>query len=231
MACIAIIPARGGSKRVPRKNVRNIGGKPVIAYPIQLALQSGIFERVIVSTEDKEIAELARYFGAEVPFLRDVSLSDDSTTTLEVIADSALRLNLSNSDLLCCIYPVTPLLTTERLLQAYGLLQSGHWDYVFSASEFVSPIQRAFRRDVLGAVSFLQPEYFAVRTQDLEKSFCDAGQFYFGKAEAWKNKSPIFGHKSTFLEFSRHEVIDVDDERDWMFLEQILEIKKLQVNE
>ena len=230
MTTVAIIPARGGSKRIPRKNLRKLAGKPAIAYPIELALKAGIFERVIVNTEDQEIASVAIQYGAEVPFLRGSELSDDFATTLDVVADATKKLNLSNQDLLCCIYPVTPLLTAARLLQAYELLQKGAWDYVFPACEFTTPIERAFRKDSTGKVNFLLPEYLNTRTQDITRSFYDSGQFYFGKAHAWKNKLPILSGNSTFIELLRHEVIDIDEERDWEFVAQIMEPERKSID-
>jgi pseudaminic acid cytidylyltransferase len=230
MSTVAIIPARGGSKRIPRKNVRKLAGKPAIAYPIELALNAGIFERVIVNTEDQDIASVAIEYGAEVPFLRGDELSDDTSTTLDVIADAAIRLNLSNLDILCCIYPVTPLLTVERLLQAFELLKKGDWDYVFPACEYTTPIERALRKDYSGKVNFLLPEYLSIRTQDITKSFYDSGQFYFGKANAWKSKLPILSGNSTFIELLRHEVIDIDEEEDWEFVSQILELERRSID-
>ena len=231
MANVAIIPARGDSKRIPRKNIRKLDGMPAISYPIKLAIRSGIFERVIVSTEDKEIAEVAIEFGAEVPFLRNPDLSDDYTTTLEVISDTAKHLGLPNSDFICCIYPVTPLLKLERLMQAHEILLNGTWDYVFPACEYTTPIERGFKRNSLGQVNFLASEYNSINTQSIEKTFYDAGQFYFGKVPAWKHKLPILGGNSTFIELGRHEVIDVDQEEDWNFVEQLIELNRRQVNE
>jgi pseudaminic acid cytidylyltransferase len=226
MANIAIIPARGGSKRIPRKNVRSLYGKPAISYPIELAIRSGIFERIIVSTEDQEIAEVAIDFGAEVPFLREAKLSDDDATTLEVISDSAEKLKLPDSDFICCIYPVTPLLELGRLLQAYEVLLNGTWDYVFPACEYTTPIERGFKRNSLGQVQFLVSEFISAKTQSIEKTYYDAGQFYFGKAQAWKNKLPLLDGNSTFIELGRHEVIDVDQEEDWNFVEKLMELNR-----
>jgi pseudaminic acid cytidylyltransferase len=223
MPTVAIIPARGGSKRIPRKNVRMLAGKPAIAYPIELALKSELFERVIVSTEDQEIASVAIEYGAEVPFIRSDELSDDFATTIDVISDAAVKLELSNSDLLCCIYPVTPLLTSSRLLEAYELLSSGKWDYVFPASEYTTPIERAFRKDSIGKVNFLAPEFVSSRTQDIEKAYYDAGQFYFGSALVWKAKSPILSGNSTFIVLEKNEVIDIDETGDWELAEVLIQ--------
>jgi pseudaminic acid cytidylyltransferase len=225
MASVAIIPARGGSKRIPRKNVRMLAGKPAIAYPIELALKSGLFERVIVTTEDQEIAEIAIAFGAEVPFTRSAHLSDDFANTIDVITDAVLRLELTDSDLLCCIYPITPLLVVERLSQAHNLLETGTWDFVFPALEYITPIERAFRKDLSGKVNFLVPQFAFTRTQDIEKAFYDAGQFYFGRVKAWKSELPILSGNATFIELEKNETIDIDEEADWNFLEKLFEFR------
>jgi pseudaminic acid cytidylyltransferase len=219
MSSVAIIPARGGSKRIPRKNVRMLAGKPAIAHTIELALNSGIFERVVVTTEDQEVAAIAVEYGAEVPFTRSAELSNDFATTIEVIADAVQRLELESIDLYCCIYPVTPLLTIKRLLEARQLLEKGEWDYVFPASEYTTPIERAFRKDSEGKVNFLLPEFVSIRTQDIKKTYYDAGQFYFGTTQAWLNKSPILSGNSTFIELHKNEVIDIDELADWELVE------------
>lgn len=225
MAKVAIIPARGGSKRIPRKNVRLFAGKPAIAHSIGLALGSNLFERVIVSTEDEEIASIAAYYGAEVPFTRSTDLSDDFSTTVDVISDAALQIELADEDLICCIYPVTPLLRVERLTQAQKLMEAESWDYVFSATEYTTPIERAFRKDSSGKVSFLKPDFVSTRTQDIEKSFYDAGQFYFGRVWAWKKKLPILSGNSSFIELDKNEVIDIDEVSDWELTESIFQLK------
>jgi pseudaminic acid cytidylyltransferase len=225
MVNVAIIPARGGSKRIPRKNVGIIGDKPAIAYPIALALNSGLFERVIVSTEDHEIASIAVKYGAEVPFIRSAVLSDDNSTTIDVISDAVQRLRLAEADQVCSIYPVTPLLRIERLLEAYELLKDSSWDYVFPACEYTTPIERAFRKDNVGQVHSLTPKFINTRTQDLEKSFFDAGQFYFGKAKSWEKKLSILDGNSTFIQLARHEVFDVDELADWDYLKKIVELE------
>ncbi len=228
MKTIAIIPARGGSKRILRKNVKLLAGVPAIAYPIELALNSGIFERVIVSTDDPEIADVSRNYGAEVPFMRSAELSNDFTITVEVIADAVEQLqNLGESfDYICCIYPVTPLLRVNRLKQAYGAIESGKWDYVFPAIEFSTPIERGFKRGKSGVVEFSYPEFANTRTQDIEKTFHDAGQFYFGKTEAWLEKRPVLNGNSTFIELAKNETLDIDDLEDWELVEKLIIPKK-----
>ena len=228
MKTIAIIPARGGSKRILRKNVKLLAGVPAIAYPIELALNSGIFDRVIVSTDDPEIADVSRNYGAEVPFMRSAELSNDFTITVDVIADAVKQLqNLGESfDYICCIYPVTPLLRVNRLKQAYGAIESGKWDYVFPAIEFSTPIERGFKRGKSGVVEFSYPEFANTRTQDIEKTFHDAGQFYFGKTEAWLEKRSVLNGNSTFIELAKNETLDIDDLEDWELVEKLIIPKK-----
>jgi len=227
MKPIAIIPARGGSQRILRKNIKPLAGKPVIGYAIEGALNSGIFDRVIVTTDDLEIAEVSRQFGAEVPFLRSASLSDNFTNTIEVIADCVERLESLGevADLVCCIYPVTPLLKFHRIKQGIELLQEENLDYVFSAIEFSSPIQRAFTRNNEGRVEFLFPEHQFARSQDLQKTYHDAGQFYCGLKNAWSTRKPILAGNSSFIELDKYETLDVDDIKDWEFVSSIMKLR------
>jgi N-acylneuraminate cytidylyltransferase len=221
---IAIIPARGGSKRILRKNVKMLAGKPAIAYAIELALTSGIFEQVLVSTDDTEIAEISKKYGALVPFLRDPELSNDYAITVDVIADvvGRLKCNGKSFEYVCCIYPVTPLLRECRLKEALMVIKSGLWDYVFPAIEFPAPIERGFKKGNLGGIEFSYPEFANSRTQDIDKTFHDAGQFYFGKSTAWLEKKPILNGVSTFVELDKHEVIDIDDLEDWEMVEKLI---------
>jgi pseudaminic acid cytidylyltransferase len=229
MSSVAIIPARGGSKRVPRKNVKLLAGKPAIAYPIELALNVGLFDRVIVSTDDPEIAEISQRFGAEVPFVRSSKLSDDFTVTVDVIADAAsqIRHHGGNFDYICCLYPVTPLLDARRIVQSFEVLQTGKWDYVFPAIEFPSPIERGFKKSASGQIKFGFPEFVNTRTQDIGKTFHDAGQFYFGKAESWLAKKPILNGNSTFIELEKNETLDIDDLEDWALVEHLISLRAL----
>ena len=224
MSAIAIIPARGGSKRIFRKNVKSLAGVPAIAYPIELALNSGLFEKVIVSTDDSEIAEVSRKYGAEIPFLRSSELSNDFAITVDVISDAAERLQNQGEmyDYICCIYPVTPLLKVQRLMEAIKILESGVWDYVFPAIEFPSHIERGFKKGISGNIDFCYPEFANTRTQDIGKTFHDAGQFYFGKSEAWLTRKPILCGNATFIELVKNETFDIDDLEDWVLVEQLV---------
>jgi len=229
MESIAIIPARGGSKRIPRKNIKSFAGKPAIARAIECAGASNLFSRIIVSTDDQEIATIARESGAEVPFIRSSRLSDDYTTTIEVIADALINLKEVSdpSDLVCCVYPVTPLLHSSRLKEAKELLIGGDWDFVFGAIQFESPIERAFRKNATGEVLFRDHKFIEIRTQDLPSSYHDSGQFYFGRRSSWISKSTVLGANSTFIQLDKHEVIDIDTEEDWALAEYIFESRKI----
>jgi N-acylneuraminate cytidylyltransferase len=230
MASIAVIPARGGSKRIPRKNVKLLNGKPAIAYSIELARSIGCFSRVIVSTDDPQIAEVSLEYGAEVPFVRSSNLSDDFTITVDVVADAIEQIHgLGDTfNYVCCIYPVTPLLMANRVEQALELLESGNWDYVFPAIEFPSPIERGFKKLSSGLIEFGFPEFANTRTQDIDKTFHDAGQFYFGKADAWLDRKPILSGNSTFIELEKNETLDIDDLEDWALVEQLMKIKNFE---
>lgn len=229
MKSIAIIPARGGSKRIPRKNIKHFAGKPALARAIDCARDSNLFTRIIVSTEDQEIANIAREYGAEVPFVRSSKLSDDHTTTIDVIADAIFNLKEESNkfDLVCCIYPVTPLLNHSRLKEAREQLIGGNWDFVFGAIQFESPIERAFYKNSSGEIVFRDHKFLETRTQDLPISYHDSGQFYFGRMSAWISKSTVLGANSTFIQLDKHEVIDIDTEEDWSLAEHIFQSRNV----
>lgn len=214
---IAIIPARGGSKRIPRKNIRNFAGRPMISYAINAALDSELFTHVIVSTDDHEIAETARIYGAEIPFIRPGELSDDHTPTVPVIKHAIDQTEALGwfADYFCCIYPAVPLIYNSDLLAAFKLLQnSASADYSFPVTQFPSAIQRALRLDSSGATSSFYPEYEPKRSQDLEPAFHDAGQFYWGRCKAWK-KNPRIHNSGLGLVIPSWRVVDIDTEEDW----------------
>ena len=216
---VAIIPARGGSKRIPHKNIRSFCGKPMISYSIETALQSGCFERVIVSTDSDEIARIARLAGAETPFTRPAELSDDFATTLDVMAHAVTQLDYKDS--VCCIYATAPFLSAENLNHAKSMLESGKWNYVFSATRFAFPVQRGLTTNMNGGVEMLFPEHANTRSQDLPDSFHDAGQFYWGRASAFAEKKPIFGPQSAAFLIPRKLVQDIDTEEDWEMAEKM----------
>lgn len=221
---IAIIPARGGSKRIPRKNIKEFCGKPIIAYSIEAAKEAGCFDRIIVSTDDNEIASIALKYGAEVPFIRPNDISDDYSTTLDVIAHAITELNLPESAKVCCIYATAPLISNKKLLEGLSLLNASELGYTFSATEFSSPIQRAFKLTATGSIEMFQPENFNLRSQDLEKAYHDAGQFYWGICTAFLNKTPFFGGSSTPVILSNTLVQDIDTLDDWKKAEIIYQL-------
>jgi len=218
---IAVIPARGGSQRIPRKNIKLFHGLPIIAYAIKAALASDDIHEVFVSTDDEEIAEIAISFGAKVPWLRSKELSDDYATTISVMKDAVLRLNFSLTSLenICCIYPTTPLLKPSFLSDALKILEKGNWNYVFSGAMANTAPQRFFSLGAKMEVEPLYPEYELARTQDLEKFYGDAGQFYWGRKSAWESGLPIFSSFSTIFEIPRDLAVDIDTLEDWHYAE------------
>jgi pseudaminic acid cytidylyltransferase len=214
---IAIIPARGGSKRIPRKNIRRFVGKPMIGYSIESARQSGLFDRVIVSTDDAEISAIAREFGAEVPFTRPAALADDHCGTTEVIAHAVemIKGEGASPSTVCCIYPTAPFICAEDLDEGLRIIDTGRWRYVFAATHFAAPVYRAFGKNAEGGVKMLFPENFAARSQDLPEVLHDAGQFYWGTPEAWLSRATVFDSASTVVRIPPWRVQDIDTEEDW----------------
>ena len=218
---VAVIPARGGSKRIPRKNIRPFAGKPIIGYSIESARRSGVFDRILVSTDDSEISAVAREFGAEVPFVRPAALADDHTGTTDVIAHATEWLNARGDSVseVCCIYPTAPFVSSEDLKEGLHLLRTGGWRYVFAATRFAAPVYRAFRRTREGGLEMLFPENFTARSQDLPEVLHDAGQFYWGRSEAWLNRERVFDVHSTVVSIPSWRVQDIDTEEDWVYAE------------
>ena len=214
---VAIIPARGGSKRIPRKNVKDFYGKPMIAWSIEAAKASGCFDKIIVSTDDPEIADIARQFGAEIPFMRPAALSDDYTGTIPVIRHAVEWLNKNDApvDYACCIYATAPFILPEDLKQGLQLIKDSGSSYAFSVTSYAFPIQRAVRITKNGRVAMFNPEHFQTRSQDLEEAWHDAGQFYWGTADAWCEERAIFGEDSLPVRLPRHRVQDIDTAEDW----------------
>jgi N-acylneuraminate cytidylyltransferase len=211
---VAIIPARGGSKRIPRKNLLPFDGVPMIVRSIRTALDSGLFERVVVSTDDAEIADVARAHGAQVPFLRPADLADDFTGTAAVILHALQQ--LPAFDYACCVYATAPLLQARYLHQGLELLEQ-HPDrsFAFSVCSFGFPVQRALTLDGQGALSPLYPEFRNTRSQDLPEAFQDAGQFYWGRSEAWLRGEVLYSPASLPVILPRHLVQDIDTLEDW----------------
>ncbi len=215
---LAVIPARGGSKRIPRKNIKSFAGKPIIAWSIEAALQSRCFDHVVVSTDDREIAEVAKYWGASVPFMRPDKLSGDHTATIPVVRHAIewFMADGFESAEVCCIYATAPFVQIADLRKGLELLVAApDCSYAFSVSSYPFPIQRAIRITNQARIEMLNPEHFNTRSQDLEETWHDAGQFYWGRAEAWLAGEPIFSPKSVPLRLPRHRVQDIDTLDDW----------------
>jgi N-acylneuraminate cytidylyltransferase len=214
---VCIIPARGGSKRIPRKNIKAFFGKPMIAYSIEAALKSGCFDQVIVSTDDKEIADVAEEYGAEVPFKRPETLADDFTVTLPVIKhalswleEQGIKLNF-----VCCLYATAPFVRVQDITNAYKIINENNVDYCFTCTTYSFPIQRAFKCTNENRVEMLYPEHLNTRSQDLTEVFHDAGQFYWGTVEAFRNQKPFFTQSSIPYVLPRYLVQDIDNLDDW----------------
>lgn len=225
---IAIIPARGGSKRIPRKNIKSFHGKPMIAWSIEAAQQSGIFDRIIVSTDDEEIAAVAREYGAEVPFIRPADIANDYATTGDVISHAIVWLTNQGHrpEQVCCLYATAPFVEPDDLRQGLVLLNStADCQYVFSATRFSFPIQRAIKLDELGKVSMFDPEHQLTRSQDLVEAYHDAGQFYWGRASAWATNQPIFAAHSQVVLLPGFRVQDIDTPEDWLRAERLFSVR------
>ncbi|MDB4210950.1 pseudaminic acid cytidylyltransferase [Ascidiaceihabitans sp.] len=218
---IAVIPARGGSKRIPRKNIKSFCGKPMIAYAIEAALESGCFDQVIVSTDNEEIAEVSLAHRAAVPFMRPEALSDDYTGTTPVIAHATEWLNKAGTppDYVCCIYATAPFVRPEDIQLGLSRLEAAGCDYAFSVTSFAFPIQRAVRIIAENRVEMFNPSAFQTRSQDLAEAFHDAGQFYWGTANAWLEAKPIFGAGAVPVVLPRYRVQDIDTPEDWVTAE------------
>ncbi|MDN3988247.1 pseudaminic acid cytidylyltransferase [Zwartia vadi] len=223
---IAVIPARGGSKRIPRKNIKFFCNKPMIAWSIKAAHASGLFDHVVVSTDDAEIAEVAKLYGAEVPFMRPASLSDDHTGTSPTIAHAIqwYREQGYQPDPVCCIYATAPFVMASDLQTGLQRLTQTGSDFVFSATSYAFPIQRAIRLNSKDRVEMFQPESFSTRSQDLPEALHDAGQFYWGRASAWLSGQVIFGPQSSVVRVPRHRVQDIDTFEDWTHAEYLFRI-------
>jgi pseudaminic acid cytidylyltransferase len=220
---VAVIPARGGSKRIPRKNVRPFAGRPMICHAIGAAQAAGIFDRIVVSTDDDEIAQAARDAGADVPFQRPPALATDHAGTVPVIAHAVDALDLCDDDAVCCLYPAVPLLEAEDLSRGLDLLEAGASGYVFPVAAYPSPVQRALVRGAEGASRSLYPEFAQTRTQDLVPAFFDAGQFYWARAATWRAGLSIHGHARTIV-LPDWRVVDIDTPDDWARAEMLYRV-------
>lgn len=223
---VAIIPARGGSKRIPKKNIKSFLGKPIIAYSIETAIESKLFDKVIVSTDDAEIAKVAENYGAEVPFLRPAKLSDDFSGTHEVVGHAVKFLLDEGIDVevACCLYATAPLIQQEDLKEAFKLFKQDGWDSVFAAAEFSYPIFRSFQCTKSGGLKMFFPEHYQTRSQDLPTAIHDAGQFYWASAKTWVEPPKGFSESSTVIKIPSWRVQDIDTLEDWKRAEMIFKL-------
>lgn len=222
---LAVIPARGGSKRIPRKNIKLFDGKPMIAWSVQAAQDAGVFDRIIVSTDDPEIASVARAFGADVPFMRPVELSDDYTGTIPVIAHAIdwHKIHSSDPHQVCCIYATAPFIQGRDIQRGLEVLEHSGADFAVSVSSFAFPIQRAIKLRPDGRMEMFDSANFHTRSQDLPEAYHDAGQFYWGTPTAWLSGTPIFGPGSAPVFLPRYRVQDIDTPEDWEQAEALMQ--------
>jgi pseudaminic acid cytidylyltransferase len=216
---VAIIPARGGSKRIPNKNIRVFAGKPMIVWSIEAAQKSAIFDQVLVSTDSEAIADVARAHGAQVPFWRPSELADDYSTTGQVMAHAVNRLIAMGQrvELACCLYATAPFVKPQDLQSAGELLRhSPEVDFVYTVTSFAYPIQRALGMRADGTIAILQQAHLLARSQDLAPAFHDAGQFYWGRESAWRRMTPVLAGVAKPWLLPRHQVQDIDTEEDWL---------------
>lgn len=218
--CLAIITARGGSKRIPRKNIKSFLGKPIIQYSIEAARDSGCFDEVMVSTDDKEIAEIGVSMGASVPFQRSANTSDDHSTTADVIIEVLEAYNKMGKefDYCCCIYPTAPFVTALKLQDAYKKMIDSGAESVVPVVRFGFPILRSFKISD-GLIKMNWPEYMTARSQDLPPSFHDCGQFYFLRVDSFLQNKKLFTDFTVPIEMPESEVQDIDNEEDWKVAE------------
>lgn len=224
---VAIIPARGGSKRIPRKNIRDFGGKPMIAWSIEAAFKSGVFDEVIVSTDCPEIAEVSRAYGATVPFLRPEEHAGDTSALMPVLRLhlDALKDEGRPFDFAFCIYATAPFLEAQRLTAAAQLLWNSSSDFVLAVSPFEYPVQRCLKLDESGSLSFAHPEYALTHSQNLEPRFHDAGQFFGGRSGAVYKHDAVLFADCLPLSIPRDESVDIDTPDDWRFAEALLKAR------
>lgn len=226
---VAVIPARGGSQRIPRKNIRLFNGKPIIVRSIEAAKLSACFDRILVSTDDEEIAEISIKHGAEVPFLRPPELADNHTNIGKVMSDVVTKITTPSFSptSFCCIFATAPLISPIDLIRGMEALEANDIDYAFSATRFRFPIQRAFRLTETKRVEMFNPEHLLTRSQDLEIAYHDAGQFYWGTPTAFAQEHPIFSLSSTPIEIPAYRVQDIDSEEDWKTAEILFEVLRI----
>lgn len=221
---VCIIPARGGSKRVPGKNRRDFAGMPLIAHPIGAAIESGCFSRIVVSTDDEKIAQIAKEHGAEVPFMREASLADDQTGTAEVVIDAIQRIGAETSDLVCCLYPTAPLVTPDDLTQSKMKISVSFADALVAVAEYDFAPLRAFKTADDGSLSFNWPEHALTRSQDLPELLHDAGAFYWVRTEPFLQSGKLIAEYTIGYQLPRWRVVDIDTEDDFKMAQMLFEL-------
>ncbi len=222
---ICVIPARGRSKRIPRKNIRPFHGIPMIGWSIAAARDSGLFDRIIVSTDDAEISKIAVDIGAEVPFARPEGLSNDYAGTVPVVTHAVQTLGLGGDVPVCCLYATAPFVQASDLTEALRVLRAGS-SYAVSVTRFDYPIQRALRRVDNGVISMIDPTQMHMRSQDLEPAWHDAGQFYWGLASTWMSGTAVFDAGAAGVELPSSRVVDIDTPEDWDRAEALFQVLK-----
>ncbi len=227
---VAIIPARGGSKRIPRKNIKEFNGRPIRAWSILAAQDSKLFDYIIVSTDDNKIKAIAEEYGATVPFIRPLDISGDNTPTVPVIAHAIKEINnlyRQKVEYACCIYPCSPLILATDLIKAFIILKQSRENFVYPVTEYPHSVFRSMRQSKNKKMEFLYPEYELTRTQDLEEIFHDAGQFYWGKANSWTQLRKM--HTDGIgMKIPSYRVIDIDTRDDWKRAELLFQANLLQ---
>lgn len=224
---IAIIPARGGSKRIPKKNIKDFLGKPIIAYSIEAAFRSSLFDEVMVSTDDMQIAEISKSLGANVPFMRSKENSNDYAGTSDVILEVLDKYSENGKifDYCCCIYPTAPFITPEKLKESFELFKVKNYDSLFPVVKYSYPIQRSYKF-VNDKITMVWPENYSKRSQDLEQIYHDAGQFYWFKVEEFIKTKIIYTDNSGAIVLSELEAQDIDNEEDWRLAEMKFKLLK-----
>jgi len=221
MKSIAIITARGGSKRIPGKNIRNFLGKPILAYSIETALKSGIFDEVMVSTDSQEIAEVSKKYGANIPFMRSKKNSSDTATTGQALFE-VIEFYKNMGQIYeygCCIYPTAPFITPARLIEAYSMIQRPNTNVVIPIVKFPSPVMWALEKNNDNEIRFRWPENEFKRSQELDELYYDAGQFYFFNIDKFLLTNSLYTSTSVGLTISENEVQDIDTDHDWQMAE------------
>ena len=223
---LCVIPARGGSKRIPQKNIKFFCGKPIIIWSIEKAIKSKCFDRIIVSTDDQKIIEIVRDYQVEVPFIRPKELADDYTSTVPVVAH-AIKWQIENAkapDFVCCLYPTAPFVEVKTIKSGLKCLKNFDVDYVFAATDFAYPVQRSFIIKKNKRLQMTHPEHLKSRSQDLDEVFHDAGQFYWGLSDTWLKNKPIITENSSPIFVPRTRAIDIDTIEDWEIAEKMFEV-------